>query len=279
MFFYKVYDHTAPETLQDDSLKRYCGAFDQNISIENYREIIEDVELTYIVPHVGPAFYTELESTYDDHLNGGSPDADRLAFIRKLQPAIAYFTLFEAIASRSIFVSDMGPGQSISKDGTYIFPSKWRSQSGLRKAFQTANRRLSRALEYLNDNANAAGMATYKSSTYFDENRRYFFNSPAELQNYLPMEASQVVFNLIKPVINEAEQRYIYRLIGGDFFDELKAAIKADSLSADQSELIEKIRWALSRWIRIYAIPNLRLRISDTNLVELTLTQTLMRIK
>lgn len=261
MFFKHVYDHTSGD-IQDDSLKRYCGAFDQNIALENYREIIEDVELTYIVPHIGQAFYDELKTQYALP----SPDAAALDMIRELQGAIAYFTLFEAINVRGIFVSEMGPGQGVSKDGTFIFPSKWRSQTGLRKAFQVANRRLARALAFLD--LNVDDYPTFKSSTAFDDSRKFFFNSVGELHAFLPMEAGQVVWNTLKVCINEAEQRYIYHQLGEDFVDELKAAIKAGTLSEDQKNLITKIRWALVKWMRICAIPNLRLRFNESNLVE-----------
>lgn len=261
MLFKYVYDHGAPKESQDDSLKRYCGSFDQSIDIENYREIIEDVELTYIAPNLSTAFYEELVTAYN-----GTPSAPQADIIRLLQPAIAYFTYFQAINLRSVFVSDMGPGQGVSKDGTFIFPSKWRAQATLRSAFQTANRRLARALSFLD--LNADDYPTFKNSTAFDDSRRFFFNSVRELQPFLPMEAGQVVWNTLKVCINEAEQRYIYRLIGGTFFDELKTAIKDGSLTDDQKTLIDKIRWALVKWMRICAIPNLRLRFNENNLVE-----------
>lgn len=261
MFFKAVYDHEAPETSQDDSLKRYCGAFDQNISIENYREIIEDVELTYITPHLSSAFYEELVTAY-----AGTPTAAQSDIIKLLQGAIAYFTYFQSINLRSVFVSDMGPGQGVSKDGTFIFPSKWRAQSTLRSAFQTANRRLARALAFLD--LNADDYPTFKSSEAFDESRKLFFNSVGELAPYLPMEASQVVYNTLKVSINEAERRYILPIIGEDFFNELKAAIKAGTTTTDQKDLIDKIRWSLVKWMRLCAIPNLRLRFNEANLVE-----------
>lgn len=265
MLFKYIYDKTADEDNQPDSLKNYCGVFDINLSITNMREIIEDAEQTYILPAIGADLWEELETVYDAY-PGTALSANNAKLIRSLQGSIAYFTLFESLGNRGIFVSDMGPGQAVSKDGTFIFPSQWRTQVGMRKAFLTANRRLDRALQLLQ--AAPSDWPTWEASQAFTDSRELFFNSATELQPYLAMEASRVVYLALQPSLREAERRYIKPVLGEDFFDEIKAAILSGSLTSIQTKLIEHIRWALVKWMRICAIPNLRLRFNENNLVE-----------
>lgn len=265
MLFKYIYDKAAEEDQQIDSLKYYCSVFDINLSLLSMKELIDDVEQTYIMPYLSNAFYEELLEAYADYPTTAMDPATE-TLIRKLQPAIAYFTLFEALGNRGIFVSEMGPGQPVAKDGTFVGPSQWRTAMGLRKAFLTANRRLDRALSFLE--TSAADYPTYDESTEAAAARDLFFKSAAELQPFLAMECSRVVYLTLQPALREAERRYIRPVLGDDFYDEIKVLVATGSPTATQAKLIELIRWALVKWMRICAIPNLRLRFNENNLVE-----------
>jgi hypothetical protein len=271
MLFKYTYNKGANETNQLDSLKRYCDAFHIETSFFGMMETIEDVEARYIVPVIGEAQYTDLDDAYQ----AGTMTAAQTALVRKLQPAIAYFAYFQAITTKRIQISNIGPGETVSKEGTFVFPRQWSAKDALRKSWSVANERLDRALSFLH--YNIANYPIYAADPVYAESLGLFFNSADELTKYLPSDTGRVVYQQLRPGIREAELRYIRPTMGDAFFAEIKAAIAAKHttpLSAAQAELVEKVQEALIHWTRICAIPNLRLRISQSGLVETDYDQT-----
>ena len=265
MLFKYVYNSSENEQNQPDSLVRYCSAFSHEMNIESLREILEDCEETYLRPYLSEAFLEEIRTAYDAY-PVTSLSTEQEAIIRKLQGALAYFAAFEFMGNRGLQLSDTGPGEVVTQDGTYVFSRQWRTQSSMRKFYQTANRRMDRALSYLQSKADT--FTTWKNSNAYNWRHDLFFNTAEELAEYLPMEADRVVFLMLRNHIKEAEQRYIYRTIGDALATELKTAMKAGTASSDQLLLIVKIRYALVYWARLSAIPNLRLRINESGIVE-----------
>ena len=265
MLFKYTYNPNAPESQQDDSLVRYCAAFSPELDLYSIQEIIEDCEETYLRPFLGELFLTQLQDSYA--LYPGTPLPSGIEpVIRKLQAALAYYVAFEFLGNRALRLTDTGPGEVVSSDGSYVFSRQWRTQVSLRKFFQTASRRMDRAIEYIE--STSSSHLAYLPSDAYAKYHKLFFRNAAELAAYLPMDADRVVFQMLRPSIDEAEQRYIYRLIGDDLAAEIKAQLASDSLTLVQRTLLDKIRWALARWARICAIPSLRLRINESGLVE-----------
>ena len=265
MLFKYVYNPAESSDNQPDSLVRYCSAFSHELSLEKVRELIEDAEQTYLAPYLSDAFLAELQAAYDAYPSTPLPTKTAV-IIRKLQEALAYFVAFDFAGNRGLQLSDTGPGEVVTADGSYVFSRQWRTQYSLRKFFSTANRRLDRALAYLQVEADT--FTTWKNSNAYAWRHDLFFNTAAELADYLPMEANRIVYLTLRPHIKEAEQRYIYRAIGDELCDEIKAAMKGGTITADQTALLGKIRYALVHWARLCAIPNLRLRLNQSGLVE-----------
>ena len=265
MLFKYVYDHASPATEQADSLKRYCAAFDANMEFFGLQEAIEEVEAQDVVPLIGAELYAELDAAYAAY-PGTSLSAEDEAIIRKLQGGIAYLTLYYTISTRGMILSDQGPGQAVSSDGNYVFPSQWRTNEGLRSSFRIGHERLERALKHLHDNI--AQYATYSASQAYTANTTNFFQVASDLEGYLPTEMDRIVFMRLTPAFREAERRYILPVTGETLAGELRTALRAGTMTSIQEQLLDKIRRALARWARIHAIPNMRLRIGQAGLVE-----------
>ena len=264
MLFKYVYDKASNEASQDESLKRYCGALDANMDWFSLQEVILDVELKYLRPLIGEAFYNELVSQYQ-----GSPSANHLALIRWFQRSLAYYVYFQLINTRGIHVSDLGAQEAISKDGTMIASRQWKTKDALRNAWKIANERMDRALEYLE--SNKASFSTWTNSEAYTKARSLFFNTPTELSAYMPLDCERVVYTMLRPHIRESEIKYIKPLMGDSFFDEIKAAIHAapdTPLTQAQQNLLDKIRWSLVKWTNLAAIPQMRLRTNELGLIE-----------
>lgn len=262
--FKQVYNPTSTD--QKDSLKRYCSAFQPSMDWDMLLPFVESAELDYIKPYIGDTFYTNLVTAYE----AGTMSTAQDVFVRMLQRSIAWYTLYDSITGLAISMSDMGPTEQVSKEGTALFPRQWVSKKGRLEAFRQANRRLDDALKYLENNA--GDYSDWTSDTELQaKTRGLFFNNADELKQYLPTEVSRIVYLSLKAAIQEAERRYILPAIGKPFFDELKAAIQAapaTPLSTDQQTILDYIRHALVKWMQISAIPNMRLQLNEQGLVE-----------
>lgn len=260
------YVYNTSSTDQADALKRYCSAFQPSMSWTNLLPIVEDAELTYVKPYIGEDFYNELLAAYE----AGTMTAAQTTMVRLLQRSIAWFSFYDALISLAITMSDMGPGESVDKDGTFLFPRQWVSNTGRAQAFRKAGERMDEALKYLEKNA--ASYPTWLNDTEIQEKTRgLFFNSAEQLAEYLPTKVSRIVYLTLQPAIKEAERRYILPTIGKDLMDELKAALQdvhTTPLSSDQEELLSYIRQALAKWALLCAVPALRLQLNDQGLVE-----------
>lgn len=267
MLFKFVYDEASPADQQPDSLKTYCSQFNKELKIYDLQDAITDAEETYILPVLGQTLYDNLSAAYASYPGVAlTPAFENL--LRRIQPALAYFIFFDRLILGQTYVSNQGPHNATSKDGTSIPPNQWRTLAGLRKSFEIASRRLDRLIGYLEKNYDS--YSDWYNSEAYSKAKDLFFNSGTELSTYMPATSSRVVYLQLRPAIREAERRYILPELKQPFFDELKAAIKdlSTPLTADQEEVIDHIRWALIKWAKILAIPQLRLRIGETGLVE-----------
>lgn len=226
------------------------------------QETVEFVEETYLVPMIGEDFYLELVDAYAQ----ATPPTNELAAIRKLQPALAWFTFFEMLGNAGIQVGNQGPGQSISQDGSYLPPAQWRTKEGQRNAYRRANQRLNVALDWLFDRR--ATYATFAASQAHLDDARSFFPRPLDLARQIPMNAASVLWLQLRPVIDEAEERYIRPVLGDALFQEIKTALQGGPISAEQTKLVSQVRTALGHFVRKCAVPNLSIRFAEGGVLE-----------
>lgn len=260
--FQYVYNKTGSD--QTASLYRYCTSFEINTKLEKLLPIIEDAEREYLVPVLGEAFYQELVTA----AHAESPTAAELAALAVCRRASAWFAFTQAILDLSIQVGAMGPGEPVDKDGAFPFSRKWVTEAAKRQAFRNGLQRLEEAGQFLENNA--ATYPSWKNSEAYTIRKELFIPSPTVLNEYIPCNrCSRAVYTRLRPLIEQAEIRYIRPVMGESFYDEIKLyLITEDSYSSDHVELLGQIRKALSLWLQQKALAAARLRIDETGLIE-----------
>lgn len=264
--FKGIYDKTG--ALPDDQIKRYIGAQHSNMSWDTAKPLVEDAELEFIRDVIDPEFHDELLDVYDAYPGDALSDANT-NLIRKLQRAIAYFYVYKYYQHMMLNVGDMGPTEQASVENTAVPSRQWVYYKAQQNAFRQGHIHLENALRFMEENA--GDYTTWKESSTYTKSKELFFNTPAELRDYLPSYSTRYVYIQLRPIIKQAERKYILPTLGQDFYDELKEAIlnEADTpLSSAQKEVLNYIRTALAQYALKHAIPQLRLQINEGGLVE-----------
>ncbi len=254
--------------VEQDTLKYYNPTIFKNTTWETMRPIIADTELIHFEPVLTGAFYDEVVAAYAAY-PATSMNTYMAEFVRKLQRSLSHFITFEGASDLLLTMSDMGPKEAENKEGTFSGPRQWTFNELRKKSFQKGTYFLNQALAYVAANASQTIFNTYTNSDTYKDRREYFFRSPEELAPFVPGSKAHIVYSMIQPFFREAERRYILPTLGKPFYDELKVSLKGTTALTDaQKDVLTYIRQALVKWTIRYAIPNLRLQITEQGIIE-----------
>jgi len=234
-----------------DELKEHLGAIQMHLDEKTILPFVEQAELQYIIPAVGPELYNNL-------LPKTGLNAKQTALRRHLQRAISYYALLEALPFMTVFIGDSGTGETAASSTSPV--RQWTYQKLEDAAAQKADTFLDLALKFLE--INAADFTVWKNSLSFLVSRELFISSTDQLNKIIPIGGSRRAFLLLRNYIERAELLYIRAWTGPALFDELKAAQLADSLSADQKTLLQKINRALGNYALFEALPEIAVTIT-----------------
>lgn len=259
--FSYVYNNTGTD--QTASLYRYCTAFSAGMDWEKVLPFVEDAETEYLKPVLGDDFYDELITAL-----AGSPTAEQTAAIAVLRPAVAWFTFEKTLIGLALSVSEMGPAEAVDSEGRWLFPRKWVSEAGRLQAFRNGYKKLEEALRYLEKNE--GDYPTWTASEAYTKEQELFIPNATIMAEYMPMEGGRAIYTRLKASIKKAELHYIKPVLGKDLYDEMKTLVATAGATptAIQSQLIEKIRFALAEWMMHYALPFFRLRFNELHIIE-----------
>jgi hypothetical protein len=259
---------TPANCIDEDAVKRHVSSFQKNIDWDTMQPIIDTAEEKHVLPVIGSELYDLINADYAAYPTTALP-AKRGVFIRKLQKAVAYFAHHVAIQELITSTGDLGPVETQDSNNTATIPRQWTIKTALRHSFITAHEKLNLALDYLEANADDAEFTAWKGSKAFSESHKYFIRGANDLAEWMPTDMPRVVWLQLRPYMAQAEQRYIKPVLGADFFNEMKAAVAANNLSAVQLECLTQIQSALISWVKMHAIPHLRLVFTENGLLEL----------
>lgn len=94
-----------------------------------------------------------------------------------------------------------------------------------------------------------------------------FFLDETWLKRYTPL-SDQMDVKYLVPHIGQAQDLRIQPVLGTTLYDELMAAIVGATVSANQANLIERIRPALAYWTAYCSIPFSAVKITNNGLVR-----------
>ena len=234
-----------------EELKDHLGAIQMNLEEATILPFCEQAELQYIIPAIG-------QDLYDYLALGAGLDVTETALLTHLKRSIAYYALLEALPFMTVSVGDGGTSETADSKTSPV--RQWTYQKIEEAAAQKADTFLDLALKFLE--WKAAFFPVWVSSPAYLLSRELFISSTEQLSKIIPIAGSRRAFLLLRNYIERAELLYIRAWTGPELFEELKAAQVADSLTADQEILLQKINRALGNYALFEALPEIAVSIT-----------------
>lgn len=246
--------------LDMDTVRQYVP---NNIasSLDVIRPHIHQAEIKYIKPLLGKELYETLLAD----VNEETPDLteEETALLPYVQAALAHYTYMLAIPHINVDVSDAGVRQY--HDERYK-PAFGRDVDALleavyRKAYEAADELLEFLEEHQDD------YSSWVDSDAFTEAHKFFINTAKDFSALYNIRQSRRTFLLIQPVMNKVEQMIIEPEISTEYFEDLKEAIIAGDISADDQKILDMLRPAVANLTIARALAELQVEITDQGII------------
>lgn len=223
---------------------------------------IEQATDLFVMPYVGQAMYDAVIDIY--HLGSPALSAKKARFLELLQRAVAYYTIVHALPKKLGVVASMGAVTNAPQGGA-LPTSQWAFKNQLWAITKDSDRFLDELMTFLQVEVNAGNtdFNNWEASDAYTEGKSDYFRSTKEFQLYHNICDSHRTFLALLPYIKKAQTKYILPIIGKAQHEALATAIKADTATDKQKELIENIRRCLAEWTIHMAIPALTVIIEE----------------
>jgi len=223
-----------------DELNTYYK-FNSDVKVSTIDNHLLTSEEDFLLPILGSAFFDEMIIKYADQPNMTTDEKALLVHMQRSEVELAGW-----MAVDDFNVSFGSAGLTVLNDKqSGIAPA---SEARTEKLKLSLKRRglksIDRMIGYLY--ANPASFDTWKLSSAFGDGLEYFINTPEEFQNFHDINNSRFLYIKMLPTMKNVEQQSILTTICQPLFDEIKAEIKADTLSPKNVALLQYIRPAVA---------------------------------
>lgn len=209
------------------------------IDLDNdYKTILPDLvfaEENYIKKILGSVQYEALLANYE----ADSLGPEEAILLDKCQVALVNlaYGIYSVIGQVSITDS----GIRIQTNDNYKTAFQWQIDDIQNNYFfKKGDYYLDKVLEYLEQEK--AVFIAWAASEAYTITRQFFVNSTEEFENYYGINGSRRTFMALQSIMRKVEAFRILPVLGKDLYATLKAEILADSVSADNQELMEIIK-------------------------------------
>lgn len=205
---------------------------EKNMLFASLAPFIQDAEQQYILPVLGDAELLDLEAAYDD--GSGSPDAEQLALINALRPALIKLALYNGFPTLNIRITDMGIMKSESSDynpapGADVYYART-------QLLLDGYNALDQLYQFLEQNAGSYPLWT--ASSAFTQYTQFFIKNAAIFNQHANINGSRWLFSQFIQTMSSVEMLRISGFLQLNFFSYLKTQFIADALTSDETLLL-----------------------------------------
>lgn len=214
----------------------------QTSTIENVLPFIVQAERDYIIPAISQAQYDDLSTAY----NAESPSLsdEQTALLEKIQPAITLYAYYLWVPSGQLQIGDNGI--RIASTDSMKTAFQWQINDLQRSLLKQAGSAMDDLLSFMEIN-----ITDYTIWSASDEYKQFadFFISTAKkfTENYTPLANSRVTFMALRSAMRAVEDFAIQAEISPEYFAELKAQMKGNSLTDANKLVIPYIQKAVAQ--------------------------------
>lgn len=204
------------------------GAINVSIDMRSITPTIERATYDYILPIIGQTQYDELLG------NLSSTDARIVNLLEAVRRPLALLTVYE-----HSFVGDISFGESglyrtetDDRKGAYKYQVNTFRAKHLNQGYNS----IERLILFLD--ANLADYPLFTAATEYARHRSLVINYASEFAVHYDMKINRYIYQIMRPVIEEMEIFVLEPLLGQDFYTEIKTKIKANTLDAQEKQLL-----------------------------------------
>lgn len=243
------------EEIRHYNFKEHYPTLNASMAWATVKPFIRQVTQEYIIPYLTQNLYDAIATIY----TGGSPNAWQAEIIEKLQDAIAYYTVYEALPHVNITVSDMGAVQASASDGTAHPTNQWSYIQTRWNAIKKADTFMDMALALIEKGIEdeESLFDAFKASDTYKNQGSNFFRYTSELNEYLNIHNSRRTFLAMAKFLIAVEKRYLRPILCETTFDALVLGINENNLSEVNEALLEKVKPVVANYGLVEAIPHL----------------------
>jgi len=227
---------------------------------------IKQATRTYLMPWVGSELYDDIADKYEAGTVLSENQAEALEL---MQTAIALYTVYHALPKNNLLITAMGNQQMSDTGGGSNPPSQWAFKLTRWNALLQADSTLDQLLDALESYiaAEDSYFDLHKNSKARKRDVSDFFRSADQMDQFINIQGNRRAYARVVKYFAKAEKRYLYPVLGKDFYTEMKALLdSAATLTTPQIDLLAKIRAAVAEYGLLEAIPHLALVIDDSGL-------------
>jgi hypothetical protein len=217
-----------------EELKQYCSIVELNLNIDSLQSYLRKAE-RYIKECLGATYYATFKTAYD---------ADTLSAAQKnllpyIQDPLVNIALFLWINGGQLQVSDKGV--QLDHGGTTKTAFQWQIDNWKDDLESSGFDALDDLLAYLEENK-ATFTAWAGDATAFTINKKFFNPDAISLSRVVAIGNSRRTFKALSPYLEMANDMRLKPTLGEGFYNELKAALTAGTMTADQKLLLPMLQ-------------------------------------
>lgn len=246
---------SATDKVGDYNFKAHYPDVNRNMSWAELEPYIRQATRRFVLPLVGSDLYDDLADLVETN---AAMDAEQAECLERLRDAVAYYTIMVALPKKKTVISSMGAVENVATENT-TGSSLWGFKTTLWSVAQDADRCMDETLDYLEQMVVAAKVYfdLWKDSDAYLAGKSDLFRTTSDFQGFQNINGSRRTFVAMLPIIKQAAKRHIIPAISQEQYDELVTKLRANSLSADEKTLLERVRAALAAWAVHYAADKL----------------------
>lgn len=249
------------EEIRHYNFKEHYPTLNASMAWNTVKPFIRQVTQEYIIPYLTKDLYDAISTLY----TSGSPEDWQNELIEKLQDAIAYYTVYEALPHVNITVSDMGAVQASASDGSAHPTNQWSYIQTRWSAIKKADTFMDMALAQIEEKIEEGEVFfnDFKVSDTYKGQGSNFFRYTSELNEYLNIHNSRRTFLAMAKFLKAVELRHLKPILCETTFDSLVTGIDGNNLSEANEALLEKVKPVVANYGLVEAIPHLAILVES----------------
>lgn len=222
-------------------------------SLENIEPDLRVAERQRIRPVLGVALYNDLSALPDADLDAAlaDPASVRGGLLRLVHEAVANLAALEYLTLNQVQISN--GGVHIFSDAAKKTAFQWQIKELQGYFRRKGYNALEEVLGYLEAHVtDFPGWATSPAAT---QARELFISSAAEFSVHYDIAGSRLTYNALLATLRKVERFQLEAVLSTQYVAELKAQLRAGTLSADNAEVLEQfVRPALAHLVVAKAV-------------------------